>query len=154
MARCLFRRDAPVDRSSRVFVFTPEDKRRQESSVFTPVGFNVLSDKSSRTFGDRTEGGVPNSRVALAGSCRWLRTWLQMGAPHLLPMAEGGEAEVEGSFLRYDWMWSSVEDGGAAAVEMGLLAMLTREEWREESRGGGCWCLPLNQPQQGPRRRP
>ena len=55
------RRDAPVDRSSRVFVFTPEDKRRRESSVLTPVGFNVLADQSSRTFGDRTEGGVPNS---------------------------------------------------------------------------------------------
>jgi len=54
------RRDAPVDRSSRVFVFRPEDKRRQESSVFTPVGFNVLAALSSRTFGDRTEGGVPN----------------------------------------------------------------------------------------------
>ena len=55
------RRDAPVDRSSRVFVFRPEDKRRRESSVFTPVGFNVLAALSSRTFGDRTEGGVPNS---------------------------------------------------------------------------------------------
>ena len=54
------RRDAPVDRSSRVFVFTPEDKRRRESSVLTPVGFNVLADQSSCTFGDRTEGGVPN----------------------------------------------------------------------------------------------
>ena len=56
------RRDAPVDRSSRVFVFQPEDKRRRESSVFTPVGFNVLAALSSRTFGDRTEGGVPNNR--------------------------------------------------------------------------------------------
>ena len=55
------RRDAPVDRSSRVFVFTPEDKRRRESSVFTPVGFNVLAAMSLRTYGDRTEGGVPNS---------------------------------------------------------------------------------------------
>ena len=55
------RRDAPVDRSSRVFVFRPEDKRRRESSVFTPIGFNVLAALSSRTFGDRTEGGVPNS---------------------------------------------------------------------------------------------
>ena len=54
------RRDAPVDRSSRVFVFTPEDKRRRESSVLTPVGFNVLADQSSHTFGDQTEGGVPN----------------------------------------------------------------------------------------------
>ena len=54
------RRDAPVDRSSRVFVFRPEDKRRRESSVFTPVGFNVLAALSSHTFGDRTEGGVPN----------------------------------------------------------------------------------------------
>ena len=30
------RRDAPVDRSSRVFVFRPKDKRRRESPVFTP----------------------------------------------------------------------------------------------------------------------
>ena len=55
------RRDAPIDRSPRVFVFRPEDERRRESSVFTPVGFNVLAALSSRTFGDRTEGGVPNS---------------------------------------------------------------------------------------------
>ena len=55
------RRDAPVDRSSRVFIFRPEDKRSRESFVFTPVGFNVLADKSSRTFGYLTEGGVHNS---------------------------------------------------------------------------------------------
>ena len=28
--------------------------------MFTPVGFNVFVALSSRTFGDRTEGGVPN----------------------------------------------------------------------------------------------
>ena len=55
------RRDAPVDRSSRVFIFRPEDKRSRESFVFTPVGFNVLAALSSRTFGNRTEGGVPNN---------------------------------------------------------------------------------------------
>ena len=53
--------DAPINRSSQVFVFRPEDKRRRESSVFTPVGFNVLAALSSRTFGNRTEGGVPNN---------------------------------------------------------------------------------------------
>ena len=61
------RRDAPVDRSPRVFIFQPEDERRRESSVFTPVGFNVLAALSSRTFGDRTEGGVPNSSYPLGG---------------------------------------------------------------------------------------
>ena len=55
------RRDAPVDRSPQVFIFRPEDERRRESSVFTPVGFNVLAALSSRTFGDRIEGGVPNN---------------------------------------------------------------------------------------------
>ena len=55
------RHDALVDRSPPFFVFRPEDERRRESSVFTPVGFNVLAALSSRTFGDRTEGGVPNS---------------------------------------------------------------------------------------------
>ena len=55
------RHDALVDRSPRVFVFRPEDKRRRESSMFTPVGFNVLAALSSRTFGNRTESGVPNN---------------------------------------------------------------------------------------------
>ena len=51
-----------LPRSSRVFVFLPEDKRRRESPVFTPdVGFNILAALSSRTFGERTEGGVPNT---------------------------------------------------------------------------------------------
>lgn len=58
------RRDAPVDRSSRVFVFRPEDKRRRESSMFTPVGFNVFAALSSRTFGNRTEGGIPNTHLS------------------------------------------------------------------------------------------
>ena len=70
------RRDAPVDRSSRVFLFRPEDKRRRESSMFTPVGFNVFTALSSRTFSDRTEGGVPNSSPSERGaaSTPWTRS--------------------------------------------------------------------------------
>jgi hypothetical protein len=53
-----------LPRSSRVFVFLPEDKRMWESPVFTPdVGFNILAALSSRTFGERTEGGVPNKKL-------------------------------------------------------------------------------------------
>ena len=53
-----------LPRSSRVFVFLPEDERRRESPVFTPdVGFNILAALSSRTFGERTKGGVPNNVV-------------------------------------------------------------------------------------------
>jgi len=36
--------------------------------VFTPVGFNVLAALSSRTFGDRTEGGVPNMDFKFYGN--------------------------------------------------------------------------------------
>ena len=60
-ACCLLLADARIVWSSRVFGFRPEDKRMRESSMFTPVGFNVFAALSSRTFGDRTEGGVPNS---------------------------------------------------------------------------------------------
>jgi len=53
-----------LPRSSRVLVFLPEDKRRREFLVFTPdVGFNVLTATSSQTFGEQTEGGVPNNHL-------------------------------------------------------------------------------------------
>ena len=39
--------------------------------MFTPVGFNVLAALSSRTFGDRTEGGVPNSSPSEPRSESW-----------------------------------------------------------------------------------
>ena len=45
-----------------VFAFLPEDERRRATSVLAVgIGFRVLDFLSSRTFGDRTEGGVPNS---------------------------------------------------------------------------------------------
>ena len=56
------RRDALVDWSPRVFVFRPEDPRRRAiSTLALDIGFIVPDVLSSRTFGDRPEGGVPNS---------------------------------------------------------------------------------------------
>ena len=55
------RLDGCIARSSRIFVLSPEDKRRWMSSMFAPgVGFNAYVVWSSRTFGVRSEGGVPN----------------------------------------------------------------------------------------------
>ena len=54
--------DGFVAGSSHIFVLPPEDKRRWMSSTFVPgVGFNAYAVWSSRTFGVRSEGGVPNS---------------------------------------------------------------------------------------------
>ena len=56
------RLDGCIARSSRIFVLPPVDKRRWMSSTFAPgVGFNAYAIWSSRTFGVRSEGGVPNS---------------------------------------------------------------------------------------------
>jgi len=54
--------DGCVARSLRIFVLPLEDQRRWMSSTFAPgVGFNTYTVWSSRTFGVRSEGGVPNS---------------------------------------------------------------------------------------------
>ena len=54
--------DGFVAGSSHIFVLPPEDKRRWKPSTFVPgVGFNAYAVWSSRTFGVRSEGGVPNS---------------------------------------------------------------------------------------------
>ena len=56
--------DSCVARSSRIFVLPLEDKRRWMSSMFAPgVGFNAYAVWSSRTFGVRSEGGVPNKEA-------------------------------------------------------------------------------------------
>jgi len=56
------RPDGCVARSSRVFVFRPEDPRRWAiSALALDIGFIVPDVLSSRTFGDQPEGGVPNS---------------------------------------------------------------------------------------------
>ena len=60
------RPDACVARSSRIFILPPEDQRRWMSSTFAPgVGFNAYAVWSSRTFGVRSEGGVPNKSFVL-----------------------------------------------------------------------------------------
>ena len=52
--------------SSHIFVLPSEDKRRCMSSTFGPgVGFNANAVWSSRTFGVRSEGGVPNNKQLL-----------------------------------------------------------------------------------------
>ena len=54
-----------------VFAFRPEDKRRWATSMLAVgIGFRVLDFLSSRSFGDRPEGGVPNSSVLL-----WCGMW-------------------------------------------------------------------------------
>ena len=64
------RPDGCVARSSRIFVLPPEDKRRWMSSTFaTGVGFNAYAVWSSRTFGVRSEGGVPNMALEPSQAC-------------------------------------------------------------------------------------
>ena len=56
------RPDGCVSRSSCIFALPPEDQRRWMSSTFAlGVDFNAYAVWSSRTFGVRSEGGVPNS---------------------------------------------------------------------------------------------
>ena len=58
--------DGCVARSSHIFVLLQEEKRRWMTSTFAPgVGFNAYAVWSSRTFGVRSEGGVPNTGVEL-----------------------------------------------------------------------------------------
>ena len=59
--------DGCIARSSHIFVLPSEDKLRWMSSTFAHgVGFNVYTVWSSRTFGVRSEGGVPNSSPSKA----------------------------------------------------------------------------------------
>ena len=62
-----------VARSLRIFVLLPEEKRRWLTSTFAPgVDFNVHAVWSSRTFGVRSEGGVPNNKqLLMATTYKW-----------------------------------------------------------------------------------
>ena len=99
VARCLLRCDAPVDRSSRVFVFRSEDKRRRKSSVYAPEVLARLFLPTRR----QAKAGIScvHSRCRLRYSCRPVflnlrrtdRRWCPQQEAHLRPQRPHGITE-------------------------------------------------------------